>query len=71
MTSPYIIKNIENPKIRYFVTSGFKAWTDLCDMYGFEPPDFFEFMSTLEANRQDVIRFYARLDEFGANPFKK
>lgn len=71
MTSQYIIKNLENPKIRYFVTSGYQACKDLCDLYGFEPPEFFEFLSMLESNRQDVIRFYERLDTYGANPFKK
>ena len=71
MTSPYIVKNLGNPKIKYYVQSGFQAFTDLCNMYGFEAPDYLTFLSDLNASRQDVISFYDRLDEFGANPFNK
>lgn len=71
MTSQYIIKNINNPKIRYYIDSGFHAVNDLCEMYGFEAPDYLTFLSQLEVNRQNVVSFYDRLDQFGANPFNK
>ena len=71
MASAYLIKNLNNPKIQYYVQSGFQAIQDLSDLYGFEAPDYLTFLSQLDVNRQNVINFYDRLDEFGANPFKK
>ena len=71
MTSPYLIKNLENPMIKYYVQSGYQAFSDLCEMYGFRQPDYITWISKLNADRQDVIKFYERLDKFQANPFKK
>ena len=71
MASAYLIKNLSNPKIQYYVQSGFQAVHDLCELYGFDPPDYLTFLSQLEVNRQNVVSFYDRLDQFGANPFNK
>lgn len=71
MTSQYLIKNIENPKIRYYIGAGYHAYTDLCKMYGLEAENFLSFFSKLESTREDVISFYDKLDQFNANPFNK
>ena len=71
MTSQYLIKNLENPKISYYIHSGYQAYTEFCNLYGLEAEDFFSFLSKLESTRENVISFYDRLDQFDANPFNK
>ena len=71
MASEYVIKNIETPLIRYYVASGYQAYSDICRMYGMEPMDTMEFLSKIEASYQDVQNFYKFLDKNNANPFKK
>lgn len=71
MASQYLIKHLEDPKVRYYITTGYRIYCDFCNIYAMEAEDFLSFLSYLGSTEEDVNNFYARLAKWGINPFKK
>ena len=71
MKSQYLIDNIDDPKIQYFIISGYQAYTDLCKIYGLDLFPYLTFISKIKAGKKEVDFFYKFLDACQANPFNK